>query len=218
MNIDIISDFYQGSVVVSKETQKCLKDNVLGNCVTIALIKSALVEFGSIEKIFTSYAESKGTISCTFFDGLKLTVSKSEIKTVEKICGIKFKRKAKYYASAVKLYSIIAKRVLLRKDNYSKKCIHNFKNAVEYLNSGFPTKKAPELLALSKKKIKRKKIKKYKSVIIWSSAHAAYCSYGGQDVAGKRKKIKNILGVRWMKNLRGIGAPVSGAYILKRSQ
>ena len=215
MDEEIISDFFQGTVIIREETKKCLKDYKNGNCVAIALIKAALVQFESIENIFSLYKEFDNQIKVTFKDSFEVSVNREEIDIVKKISGIEDKSNSVYYQTGIKLYAIICKRIYLSKEMYSTKCINSFLDAVEYLNSGYPTKKAYHLLALDRKRISPKKITSFKSVIIYSGAHASYCNYGYQDIMGTKNKIKNILGVRWMKNPRGIGGKVKGAYILK---
>jgi len=215
MEKKIITDFYQTVVTIRPETKACLNDYKNGNCVTIALIKAALVQFSSIEDIFTSYEEDLERIKVTFKDGYTLTTNVADFEIVQNISGIKKIEGSLYYETAIKLYAIVAKRIYLQKENYSKKCIHSFKHAVEYLNSGYPTGIAYKLLALGKKKIKIRKIKNYKSVIIRSGAHASYCSYGLQDIMGKEAKIKRVGFFSWMKNPIGVGGIIKEAYILK---
>lgn len=215
MEKEIIGDFFQGVVTIQKETKACLDDYKNGNCVTIALIKAALVQYGSIEKIFDAYANQDGITEVQFKDGTKARISEEEKSVVRSISGIKHIDDAVYYETAIELFALIAMRVYELKSKYSEKCIHSFQNAVEFLNSGYSTEKSPELLGLARKPIKVKYLKNYKSSIIYSSAHAAYCSYGYQDQAGKPNKVNRLLRVSWMKNMRGIGGVVSGAFILK---
>ncbi|MFK7784866.1 MAG: hypothetical protein AB8B56_07115 [Crocinitomicaceae bacterium] len=215
MENDIIGDFYQGLVKIREETKKCLDDYKNGNCVTIALIKAALVQFGSIDKIFSEYSVGNEEVTVKFMDGITVSISNEEKGVVRDISGVKKKDNSEFYETGIELFAIIAKRVFLLKADFSEKCIHTFRDAVEYLNSGYPTKNAPKLLALDKQHVRKKSLNQYKSVIIYSSAHAAYCSYGNQDVAGRSNKVKRLLGVSWMKNLRGVGGKVKGAFILK---
>lgn len=215
MEKEIISDFYQGKVTVRSETKTCLDDNVLGNCVTIALIKAALVTFNGKQPIFLNYSTSNNTINVTFRDNLEVSVTTEDINMVKEISGIKPSPEAKYYEDAIELYALIAKRVYIKKDKYAPQCITDFKTAVEYLNCGFPTVRAPELLALKKTFIRKRNIRNYKSVIIRTGAHASYCSFGTQDILGKANTIWRVLGVWWMKNPIGIGGIIREPYILK---
>lgn len=216
MEKEIISDFKQGTVIISNETKNCLQDYKNGNCVTIALIKAALVEFGSIENIFETYKTLDNETTVSFKSSLSITVNQEEIKLVEQISGIIPKENSIYYKSATKLFAIIAKRILYFNEQYSSSCIKSFKNAVEYLNSGYSTKSAHELLELKKVPIKIKHIKKKKSAIIYSNAHASYSSYGDQDIFGKSNRITQLGFVSWMKNPKGIGGVILGAYILNK--
>ncbi|WP_397363299.1 hypothetical protein [Olleya sp. R77988] len=215
MEKTIIEDFYQGNVIIREEIKECLDDYKNGNCVTIALIKSAIVQFGSIDAIFKSFDETNNKTTVVFKDSFEASVNLDEINIVKNISGIIPHDNSIYYETAIKLFSIIAKRIYLTKENFSSECITDFKSAVEYLNAGYSTKKAYKLLALQKKEIKKKNIKKFKSAIIYSGAHASYCSYGYQDIFGKTYKIKRVFGINWMKNPRGIGGTILGAYILK---
>ncbi len=215
MEQKIITDFYQTIVTIRPETKACLDDYKNGNCVTIALIKAALAQFHNVAGIFNYYEEDFEQIQATFRDEYKVSINVEELEIVRRISGIKKNEDSHYYEAAIKLYTIIAKRVYLQKENYSEKCILSFKHAVEYLNSGYPTEIAHELLALGKRKIKIRKIKNYKSVIIRSGAHASYCSYGVQDIMGKAVNIKRIGFFWWMKNPIGVGGIIKEAYILQ---
>ncbi|WP_046757503.1 hypothetical protein [Kordia jejudonensis] len=215
MEKKIIQDFYQGKVTIRPETKACLDDYKNGNCVTIALIKAALVQFESIEGIFNSFEETATETHVQYRDGFDVTVNLEEIDIVKNISGIKSIENTEYYKTAIKLYAIIAKRIYLQKENYNDKCITSFMHAVEFLNSGYPTRIAHKLLALGKQKIRIKKIKNHKSVIIRSGAHASYCSYGIQDIMGKTYKIRRAFGISWMKNPLGIGGVVKEAYVLE---
>lgn len=215
MEKKIITDFYQGVVIIRPETKACLDDYKNGNCVTIALIKAALVEFESIAGIFNSFEEIDTEIHAKFRDNFDVIVNLEEVNIVKDISGIKKIDNANYYETAIKLYAIIAKRIYLQKENYNQNCINSFMDAVEFLNSGYPTRIAYKLLALKKQKIRIKHIKNHKSVIIRSGAHASYCSYGIQDIMGETYKIRRALGVSWMANPIGIGGRIKEAYILE---
>lgn len=206
---ELIGDFYQGLVKVEPDTKKCLNDYKLGNCVAIALIKCALAQFGSIENIFEDYEVIENGYAATFSDGQNVSLYDSEIQIVKEISGIRHKVSPKYYQSALILYGLICKKIFIEKQE-SSRCINSFKNAVEYINAGYPTKIAPQLLGLTGEAPKNK-IQSYKAVVIWSRAHAAFASNGIQDIAGKRFFITSGK----MRNMRGKGK-IRGAFILTK--
>lgn len=198
LNEVLITDFYQGKVKVTPGFQRCVNDNELGNCVTVALIKTALAEFKTIESIYKSYTEKNGLIDIEFADGVKITIDRQEIEIVKQLSGIKKIIDSKYYESAMIIYTSICKRVLLQKNIYSGACIQNFTNAVEYINCGFPTKSAHTLLGLRQVFLKARELETTPAAIIWCSAHAAYCSFGKQDLLGTvflldKRKMRNLV-------------------------
>lgn len=213
----LINDFYQGSVKVSLETEKCLDDKNHGNCVTIALIKCALGEFKRIDNIFLSYESNAINVSVCFQDDFILDITNDEIEIVKNLSGIEKEENPQYYDSAIQLYTIICKRVFLEKEEYSERCVNNFTNAVEYINAGFNTKGAHKLLSLKKEPVRKlAKLKQFDNVVIWSNAHASYYSNGFQDIFGKAYKVKKRIFGFWMKNPRGLGGFIQGAYRLSK--
>ncbi len=211
-NEEIISDFYQGTVIVSPEMAACTKDRVHGNCVSIAIVKAALVEFESIENVFKEYKVKGSVVYCTFQDDVSVNVSPEEIQLTKDLSGFVKTENAKYYEDGILLYALMCKRILVLKNQYADKCLNDFQDAVEFLNTGFITENGNELLALKKDDVKKKQLKSKKSAVIWTRAHAAYCSYGMQDILGKKHKIKG----KWMKNPRGWGGLISNAYTLTK--
>lgn len=203
-----ITDFYQGLVTVSVEFQKCNENKKLGNCATIALIKASLAEFGDVGNIFKKYSTTGDSISCTFNDGISVSIKENDRDVVKKLSGIKKPDNSKYYETAITIYALICKRLVFAKIG----CVLNFENAVEYLNSGYSTPNVPELLALKSISVRIKDLKNYPSVIIYTSAHAAFCTNGYQDFLGESHKIK----LNWMKNPIGIGGKISGAFRLTK--
>lgn len=214
-NSNLVTDFKQTQVVVSKEFQKCSKDRILGNCVAIALIKCALGQFGSLENIYKEFSKSDdGTFSITFNDNVKVQLSGNDIQLVKELSGIEPEVEGKYYESAIILYASICKRILVAKQEYdSRSCIQNYKNAVELLNSGFPTKTAYKLLGFQKENIAIPELNKNENAIIWCSAHAAYASEGTQDLLGKAIPLKN----KKMRNLARYSR-IKGAYKLVKTE
>ncbi len=209
-NFDIITNFSQGFVEVSDSFQECNKDHELGNCAAIALIKCALIAFESKENIFNMYETKDDVISCTFHDEVQASVFAYEVDSVKKLSGIKGDPNNQDYNDAMIIYALICKRVLEHKNDIC--CIKNFVNAVEYVNSGYATADVHELLGLKKVPIDLDKLKDYKACIIWSNAHAAYCSFGQQDILGEKYKVR----FRFMKNPIGIGGRIQGGYGLTK--
>lgn len=207
-NIDIIRGFYQGLVVVSDDFQKCSKDNNLGNCATIALIKCALIEFETKENIFKSYKKENDVISCVFNDDVEVSINFSDIEIVKKLSGIKYDNSSSQYEDAIIVYALICKRVL--NNNNGTVCIKDFTNAVEYINSGYSTDGVHNLLGLKKKYVRIRDLVSYKSAIIWTGAHASYCTYGIQDILGNQHKVR----FGTMKNPKGIGGVIRKGYVL----
>lgn len=214
------SQFYQGLVKVSDSFQDCSNDHNLGNCVTIALIKAALAEFRTPDNIFKSISTKDNESEIVFLDGDRVTVNQADLQTVEELAGIRHITDAVFYDQALLLYASICKKVLLHKDEYNKlmstrrnqkTCISSFENAVEYINSGYSTSDAYELLALKKLPVKIEDLSNTNAAIIWSHYHAVFCTNGLQDYFGTLKEVKN--GV--MRNARGKSS-IKGAYKLTK--
>ncbi len=215
---DIISDFYQGTVKLPKESAICMQDDTHGNCASIALIKAALIQFGSLEAIFKQYKKEGGTITVTLRDDLELSIDENEIAITEDQAKFKNKEDSLFLDDAIILYAIMCKRILVKKTEYKHhECIKNFTNAVEYLNSGYKTENVYDILGFEKESIRRRHIKNKKSVVIWTNAHASYCTFGKQDLFGKTRSIKNVLGTRWMRNPAGGWGLIIGSYVLKEN-
>lgn len=196
-NEALITDFYQGKVIVSEGFQNCVNDHVLGNCVAVALIKTALGEFGTVSGIYKNYSEQNDLINIEFADGIKAEINKQEIEIVQRLSGITKADDSKFYDAAIIIYASICKRVLVQKNIYSAACIRDFTSAVEYINSGFPTKDAHTLLGLKKVPLPVSDLQTTQAAIVWCSAHAAYCSYAKQDLLGskiflKKNKMMNL--------------------------
>ncbi len=207
----MITDFSQGTVVVSDKVQNCRGNEVVGNCAVIALIKTALVEFQSLEKIFKTFEIVDGVVFAKFSDGTSVQLTKEEIDLTIRLAGLNVVPNPEYDHTAIVLYALICKRVFRLKRKYSRKCIHNFQDAIEFINCGYDTGEVYKLLALKKKEVKPEHLEKYKAVVIWNKVHASYCTYGVQDILGAEYKIRHS----WMMNPLGAGGSIQGAYILK---
>lgn len=212
-NSRLITEFKQTNVVVSKEFQQCSKDDDLGNCVAIALIKCALGQYGSLDSIYSKFSTNEeGLYQITFNDGIHIQLAADEIEVVRELSGIQPIGQSEYYKNALILYASICRRILNDKQTYDpRNCIQNFKNAVEYLNSGYPTKSAHKLLGMGKEVINVKELQQNENAIIWCSAHAAYASKGIQDLLGKETPLKN----KKMRNLVRY-SKIKGAYKLTK--
>lgn len=215
---DLIGAFYQHRVELDPKTAECLKDSNWGNCVTIATIKAAIAEFGSVRNVYKSMQDTVGGQQLTFSDGFSLTVSQAELDTAKAKCGFKRDMAYKDYDSIVTLYASICKRAWLKKADYpSKSCLNSFTNAVDFINSGYTTSSAGELLGLKLTKINPSQVKHLRSVIINSGAHTAFATMGIQDDQGVQYKIKSVV-VPLMRNPLGLikSVPITGAYRLER--
>jgi hypothetical protein len=210
-NPNLITDFKQTKVVVSESFQKCSNDKKLGNCVAIAVIKCALGQFGSIEKVYKSFRKNdNGSFDIEFYDGFKISVTPEEINIARNISGIKANDSAAFFDDAIIIYASMSKRIYEKRNEFSKKCIQSFTNAVEYLNSGFPTKNGNNLLGLDKTDLSVEESKVEPNAVIWCSAHAAYVSSGTQDLLGEAIQLKG----NKMRNLARY-RKIKGGYKLK---
>lgn len=207
----MIKDFSQGTVIVSDKVRNCRGNEVIGNCSVIALVKTALVQFQSMEAIFKKFEIKDSVVYAKFRDGVSVQLTKEEIDLTIGLAGLKVISNSEYDHTAIVLYALICKRVYSLKRKFSKKCIHSFQDAIEYINCGYDTSEVYKLLTLKKKDINPEKLEKYKAVVVWNNVHASYCTYGIQDILGQEYKIKHS----WIKNPLGAGASIQGAYILK---
>lgn len=212
---EMITDFFQTIVEKDEQMAKCLDDEVWGNCVVIALIKTALVEFGSVNNVYSSYRNTGDEIFITFNDGLQVTLTKEELKEAEQ--SAKFGREAgsKYFNDAIIVYASICKRVQVHKtgviEKY-KKCVNTFRDGILFINSGFPTDNCGVLLGLKLVERKAGEQSSLNAAIIRTAAHTAYCSEGVQDINGNRHVIVN----NKMKNPRGPSKRIKKVFTLAK--
>ncbi|QDW25510.1 hypothetical protein FFJ24_012060 [Pedobacter sp. KBS0701] len=86
---NLIEAFYQYRVELDQKTAECLKDRNWDNCVTIATIKAAIAEFGSVRNVYKIMQDTVGGQKLTFSDGFSLTISQAELDTAKAKCGFK---------------------------------------------------------------------------------------------------------------------------------
>ncbi|MRX41324.1 hypothetical protein GJU43_18710 [Flavobacterium sp. LC2016-23] len=209
----LVTDFKQTTVIVSDQFADCNHDHKLGNCVSIAVIKCALGQFGAIENVFKSFIKNDdGSFNVEFFDGIKVKVTTSEIDIVKQISGITPNANSKYFEDAIIIYACMCKRIYEEAQS-EKKCILTFTNAVESLNSGYPTIDGSKLLGMDRTDLTLEQIKTEPNAVIWCSAHAAYISSGTQDLLGNPMPLRN----NKMRNLARY-SKIKGGYKLKINQ
>lgn len=211
---DLITGFYQTNVPFDARLAKCFGDDVWGNCVAIAMIKAAAAEFGSYRAIYQDWKEDNNATALTFNDGLKLTLSAEELKIARRLCGFGIRPDFRDSNDVLVVYASMCKRIFLKKDNYSSgHCIQSFSDAVHFLNSGYSTKYAGDLLGLKMMRIKSSKLKNTSATIIHTGAHTAFCTYGIQDDQGTAHLIKRP----FMRNAIGPAMLISKCYKLTKA-
>ncbi len=212
--MDLITGFYQDEVLQDPQMATCLNDDTWGNCVTIATIKAAIATFGSVNKVYTSYQWQDDILHLTFRDGLQITLSRADTAQAHVAFGVLQGNTGWMHRdSAIIVYASICMRAFVRKDQYPQgNCMHSFHDALGFINAGYTTGNAGELLGLKLTRIRLHDLKQSKGAIIRSSAHAAFCTYGWQDIDGDPYKIG---GLYWMKNPRGWGSVIMEAYIIQ---
>ncbi len=127
----------------------CYKARKEGNCVTIALVKAALGTFTTLNNIYKDFKIKGDSFFLKFNDNVSVAISKTEIDIVKNVSGIKPEVGTVYYDSAMIIYTSICKRIYLNKVKYpDTKCIFSFRNAVDYIDCGYGTDSAPELLGI----------------------------------------------------------------------
>ncbi|WP_151086333.1 hypothetical protein [Hymenobacter baengnokdamensis] len=231
----LISDFRQTSAVIDSAFGHCSGDTGPGNCTTIALIKAALAEFGSINAVFTSFRRAADSTRCTFHDGTRVAVGAGELDTVRKMAGIRALKgqTSAFQQDALTMYTLICKRMwVLHKDftdrnNAKSGCVKSFTNAVSLLDSGYPTRDAYRLLALQAVWITDySRLATIPAAVIYSGPHAAFCTMGQQDRFGTTFSIHEVETMKagkpvthWMmgrakKNGLIPESPIIGAYQL----
>ena len=192
----LITDFGQTSVTVSDNFERCSNDHNQGNCATIALVKAAVAQFKTLKNIFKEFKQNGDSFYLKFNDDIEATISKQEIDIVKQYSGIANISNSVYYDSSMIVYTAICKRVLVAKNTLHRSrgynnpdCIVSFRDAVDYISSGYPTATVCELLGLKFKVLGVADIVSESALIINDSAHAAYCSNGIQDILGKEFSI-----------------------------
>jgi hypothetical protein len=215
---DLIDGFYQDQVFQDEVLNKCLDDQTWGNCVTIATIKAAIATFGSIPNIYQEYRWLNDTLNITFHDGVKIQLSRRDTSEARKWFGVLAEANGwNHLDSAAIVFSSVCMRAFVRRNIYSDSlCIKSYHDAIGFINSGYATKNAGELLGVKLIPIKVRNISVNKAAIIYSTAHAAFCSYGMQDDQGDRYKVKHLLLISLMKNPMGWASNIVGAFVLKK--
>lgn len=212
--MDLITGFYQDEVLQDPQMATCLNDDTWGNCVTIATIKAAIATFGSVKQIYSAYEWQGDNLQLTFRDGFKVTLSRADTNQARLAFGVLQGNAGWMHRdSAVIVYASICMRAFARKDQYPQgSCMHSFHDALGFINAGYATDNAGELLGIKLVRIRLRDLKGSKAAIIRSSAHAAFCTYGWQDIDGDPYKIGAFY---WMKNPLGWGSLIMEAYIIQ---
>jgi hypothetical protein len=212
--MDLITGFYQDEVLQDPQIATCLNDYTWGNCVTIAAIKVAIATFGSVKQIYTAYVWQGDTLHITFRDGLQITLSRADTAQARNAFGVLQGNAGWMHRdSAIIVYASICMRAFVRKDQYPQgSCMHSFHDALGFINAGYTTGNAGELLGIKLIRIRLRDLKGSRAAIVRSSAHAAFCTYGAQDIEGDPYKIG---GLYWMKNPRGWGSVIMEAYTIQ---
>jgi len=192
----IITDFGQTVVTVSDNFERCSGDHNQGNCATIALVKASIAQFKTLKNIFKEFRQNGDSFYLKFNDDIEASISKQEIDTAIKYSGIANISHSVYYDSSMIVYTAICKRVLVAKQTLHRSggynnpdCIVTFRDAVDYISSGYPTATVCELLGLKFIVLTVSDIASESALIINDSAHAAYCSNGIQDILGQEYRI-----------------------------
>jgi len=210
---ELINDFFQGNVTVDSVFEQCTNDRNQGNCATIAVIKAALAEFGTIDGIFTTFQRDGDSIRCTFRDGTTVAVGRSERDIVRQTADLRPGNTPTFREDAITLYALISKRMLVRRSAFTPsssftKCVRNYRDVVMYLNSGYPSIHAYRLLALTTIDITDfAALATTPSAIVYSKGiHAGFCTMGQQDQFGDVFPIERERG----RNNRPTGAWLMG--------
>lgn len=225
----LVTAFGQSAVHISTVFESCTGDSKQGNCAAIALIKAAMGQYKTLNQIYSSFIIRGNTFDIKFNDGVEVTVSNSDVDTAKKYSGILKLDNAAYYDSAMIIFASICQRVIVNKpffkDRYLKDkvgynntdCIKTFNDAVDYVDSGYPTVNVGDFLGLSLEPVSKSDLQTQPSLIINDRAHAAYCSYGIQDINGKSYKIKRGRMENPLRNFFGIKTGrITGVYKLKK--
>ena len=220
----LVTDFGQTVVSVSSSFEKCSGDKNQGNCATIALVKASLAQFKTLNNIFKEFKQAGDSFYFKFNDNIQASISTYDIDTVKKYSGIVKISNSVYYDSAMIIYAAICKRVLVAKQLLHKErgynnpnCILTFRDAVDYISSGYPTATVNELLGFKMEILSIADIPSESALIINDAAHAAYCSNGVQDILGKVFNVTDNRMENPKRNLLGIKTgKITGVYRLAK--
>ena len=212
--MDLITGFYQDEVLQDPQMAICLNDDTWGNCVTIATIKAAIAAFGSVRHIYNAYEWRGDTLHVTFRDGLQITLSRADTAQARTAFGVLQGHAGWVHRdSAIIVYASICMRAFVHKEQYPQgSCMHSFHDGLNFINAGYTTDNAGELLGIKLVRIRLRDLKGSLAAIIRSSAHAAFCTYGWQDIEGTPYKIGALY---WMKNPLGWGSVIMEAYVIQ---
>lgn len=190
-DIALIQGFYQGNVDVDARMAQCLRDKVWGNCVTIGLVKTAAAQFGGFRETVRSWTNEGDNIQLVFHDGDSVWLHPADTSTVR--LHTRLKEQAGGYPhmdSVTVILSGICRRIIKNRSSYfNAHCVNDIRDAMLYLNSGYPTANAGTLLGLRQIAVSSPDLRTSPALLLQCRAHAAFCSYGMQDVWGKPRPI-----------------------------
>lgn len=220
----LVTDFGQTFVTVSPSFEKCSGDGNKGNCATIALVKASIAQFKTLNNIFKEFKSVGDSLYFKFNDNIEASISRQDIDTVIKYSGIVDLSNSIYFDSAMIVYTAICKRVfvtkqlLLRGSGYNNPdCIITFRDAVDYISSGYPTATVNELLGFKMDILSISNIPSEPALIINDAAHAAFCSNGIQDISGRKFLVTGNRMENPRRNLLGVKTgKITGVYKLAK--
>ena len=188
-HIEIIKAFKQGIVNLEQGSS-------LGNCASIALIKSSLEIFG-LNNLY-SYRFEEGIHFISLKDNSEVIFTDEELARSNDVIGFvlntsepdKLELYTEIYNQARLTMCVMAKRV--EQIGEAGQGHGDFEKALLALNDGANTEYLPKVLGLQNYFSKPKWFmsKKYKAMMGWLSGHTVYISQGYYDYYGKVKKIR----------------------------
>jgi hypothetical protein len=154
-----------------------------GNCVSIALIKTAIGTFG-LGKVFGLKTDSvKQIYQVTLRNGKVLQLSFDEVASATQKAHFFLKIKTAE-SVAVYNYANLCFAVMCKKLQADTNITLTYEQAVDRLNEGYVTLNIPELLGIKITRImdlSLENLKAYRNLVVWYEAHTVYYSLGYYD-------------------------------------
>lgn len=177
------------------EIIKAFKQGKRGNCVSIAVIKSAMALYGVNDVFIKRKKNSKGIISIKMRDGFETVVRPHELAKAARYSKFNNGNNKEVKSMAHLYYAAMAKRVLVEGKIDAFLGRTTLRGALRSLNNGENYMEGVRWLGLEENYSRHpiEKIKKHNNLIGASPGHCYFLTNGIVDDYGKPKPLEEVI-------------------------